>query len=84
MPCEIGPGPGYLGLEWLKKTQGTHLTGVDISPGMILKGAYRVLRSRSRVVTGIVRSPASFRRTSHATSWAGGGGGLTFRVKVIH
>jgi ubiquinone/menaquinone biosynthesis C-methylase UbiE len=32
---EIGPGPGYLGLEWLKKTQGTLLTGVDISPGMI-------------------------------------------------
>jgi ubiquinone/menaquinone biosynthesis C-methylase UbiE len=32
---EIGPGPGYLGLEWLKKTIGTCLTGVDISPGMI-------------------------------------------------
>ena len=32
---EIGPGPGYLGLEWLKKTQGTCLTGVDISPAMI-------------------------------------------------
>ena len=32
---EIGPGPGYLGLEWLKKTQGTTLTGLDISPDMI-------------------------------------------------
>jgi ubiquinone/menaquinone biosynthesis C-methylase UbiE len=31
---EIGPGPGYLGLEWLKHTQGTHLTGLDISPDM--------------------------------------------------
>ena len=32
---EIGPGPGYLGLEWLKHTQGTILTGLDISPDMI-------------------------------------------------
>jgi ubiquinone/menaquinone biosynthesis C-methylase UbiE len=31
---EIGPGPGYLGLEWLKHTQGTKLTGLDISPDM--------------------------------------------------
>jgi ubiquinone/menaquinone biosynthesis C-methylase UbiE len=32
---EIGPGPGYLGLEWLKKTQGTVLRSVEISPEMI-------------------------------------------------
>lgn len=32
---EIGPGPGYLGLEWLKKTSGTTLTGFEISPAMI-------------------------------------------------
>ena len=32
---EIGPGPGYLGLEWLKKTKGTTLTGLDISTDMI-------------------------------------------------
>jgi len=31
---EIGPGPGYLGLEWLKLTQGTTLTGLDVSPDM--------------------------------------------------
>ena len=24
---EVGPGPGYLGLEWLSRTKGTHLTG---------------------------------------------------------
>lgn len=34
---ELGPGPGYLGLEWLKGTENTRLTGVEISPGMILK-----------------------------------------------
>jgi ubiquinone/menaquinone biosynthesis C-methylase UbiE len=31
---EIGHGPGYLGLEWLKYTQNTRLTGLDISPDM--------------------------------------------------
>jgi len=31
---EIGHGPGYLGLEWLSKTEGTTLTGLDISPDM--------------------------------------------------
>ncbi len=32
---EIGLGPGYIGLEWLKKTSGTTLTGLDISPDMM-------------------------------------------------
>jgi len=32
---EIGPGPGYFGLEWLKKTTKTTLTGLEISPAMI-------------------------------------------------
>lgn len=31
---EIGHGPGYLGLEWLKQTKNTTLTGFDISPDM--------------------------------------------------
>ena len=32
---EIGPGPGYTGLEWLKLTEGTRLTGVDIAPELL-------------------------------------------------
>ena len=32
---EIGPGPGYLGLEWLRKTEYTMLTGLEISEDMI-------------------------------------------------
>jgi ubiquinone/menaquinone biosynthesis C-methylase UbiE len=32
---EIGPGPGYVGLEWLKKTEGTTVTGCEISGEMI-------------------------------------------------
>jgi len=32
---EIGPGPGYTGLEWLKATENTKLTCVEISPEMI-------------------------------------------------
>jgi len=34
---ELGPGPGYLGLEWLKGTEETRLTGLEISPEMINK-----------------------------------------------
>jgi ubiquinone/menaquinone biosynthesis C-methylase UbiE len=33
---EIGPGPGYVGLEWLKKSQDGVLTALEISPAMIL------------------------------------------------
>ena len=32
---EIGPGPGYLGLDWLSKTDGTTLKALEISPDMI-------------------------------------------------
>lgn len=32
---EIGPGPGYLGIEWLAKTTDTSLTGAEISQDMI-------------------------------------------------
>jgi ubiquinone/menaquinone biosynthesis C-methylase UbiE len=35
LALEIGPGPGYLGLEWLINTQGTGLKGLDISADMI-------------------------------------------------
>jgi ubiquinone/menaquinone biosynthesis C-methylase UbiE len=33
---EVGPGPGYLGLEWLKNTADTQLTGLEISANMIM------------------------------------------------
>lgn len=32
---EVGPGPGYLGLEWLRKTHGTNLKGLEISGEML-------------------------------------------------
>lgn len=35
LALEIGPGPGYLGLEWLSKTEATQLKGLDISPDMV-------------------------------------------------
>lgn len=35
LALELGPGPGYLGLEWLKNTTGTALIGLDISEDMI-------------------------------------------------
>jgi ubiquinone/menaquinone biosynthesis C-methylase UbiE len=35
LALEVGPGPGYLGLEWLKKTENTKLEALEISPEMI-------------------------------------------------
>jgi ubiquinone/menaquinone biosynthesis C-methylase UbiE len=32
---EIGPGPGYIGLEWLKQSENARLTGLEISSNMI-------------------------------------------------
>lgn len=32
---EIGPGPGYVGLEWLKRSPDARLTGCEISSEMI-------------------------------------------------
>jgi len=32
---EVGPGPGYLGIEWLTKTSNTLLKGLDMSTDMI-------------------------------------------------
>lgn len=32
---EISPGPGYLGLDWLSKTEATRLVGLDISEEML-------------------------------------------------
>ena len=32
---EIGPGPGYLGLDWLARTEETSLVGLEISANMI-------------------------------------------------
>ena len=53
---EIGPGPGYLGLEWLKSTHKTSLIGVEISPAMIHqaeknRSEYK-LDERSRYIEG--------------------------------
>jgi len=36
LALEVGPGPGYLGLEWLNKTEGTKLKALEISPDMIM------------------------------------------------
>ena len=32
---EVGSGPGYLGLDWLLRTQETLLVGLDINPDMV-------------------------------------------------
>jgi ubiquinone/menaquinone biosynthesis C-methylase UbiE len=32
---EVGSGPGYLGLDWLLRTKGSVLVGLDIDPDMV-------------------------------------------------
>jgi len=59
LALEIGPGPGYLGLEWLKKTEGTNLWAIEISPNMIKKAEENAmeygLQSRVKYVEGDAR-----------------------------
>ena len=57
---EIGPGPGYLGLEWLKSTENTTLKGLDISEDMVRlaeknAGQYK-LEARATYYAGDSRS----------------------------
>jgi len=34
---EVSPGPGHLGVDWLSKTKGTRLIGLDISENMLAR-----------------------------------------------
>jgi ubiquinone/menaquinone biosynthesis C-methylase UbiE len=53
---EIGPGPGYQGLEWLMKTEDTTLKGLDISEDMVALAAKNArdygLESRAEYYVG--------------------------------
>jgi predicted O-methyltransferase YrrM len=53
---EIGPGPGHIGLDWLKKTEGTMLKGLDISEKMAVQATENArdldLSSRAEYLVG--------------------------------
>jgi len=53
---EIGPGPGYLGLDWLARTEETSLVGLEISANMIAMAERNAeeagLKERVRYVHG--------------------------------
>jgi ubiquinone/menaquinone biosynthesis C-methylase UbiE len=58
---ELGQGPGYVGLEWLKLTCNTRLTGVDISPDMVtLAGRNAQEYSLADRATYVLRSSDKF------------------------
>ena len=62
LALELGPGPGYLGLEWLKHTQNTTLKGVDISQDMIgiaerNAGEYRLTDRVEYVIGNVMEIP---------------------------
>lgn len=82
--AELGPGPGYLGLEWLKKTVATTLTGIDISPDMAAPAAMAAARQFSNhgwrtaassmaecVINNATRRPWQFLFRNSATGGAG-------------
>lgn len=61
LSLEIGSGCGYLGLEWLRKTEGTSLVGMDTSADMVKmaeKNAaeYGFSPERARYIQGDVKS----------------------------
>ncbi len=41
---EIGPGPGYLGIDWLKDSPEARLQALEISPNMVRKAEQNALR----------------------------------------
>ncbi len=53
---ELGCGPGYLGLDWLRKTDETLLTGLDINDGFIVRAGENAERlgllGRARFMRG--------------------------------
>lgn len=59
MALEVGPGPGYLGLEWLQQVAEATLKAVEISPNMIAHAERNAreygLEDRATYVTGDAR-----------------------------
>jgi ubiquinone/menaquinone biosynthesis C-methylase UbiE len=53
---EVGSGPGYLGLDWLLKTKGTRLAGLDINSDMVAIAGHNAralgLAGRSQHILG--------------------------------
>jgi ubiquinone/menaquinone biosynthesis C-methylase UbiE len=57
---EIGPGPGYVGLDWLEKTEDTTLNGLDISEEIVALATKNAkdhgLASRAEYLVGDARN----------------------------
>jgi len=73
---EISPGPGYLGIDWLSRTEETRLTGLDISREMLRRSranaAKEGLAERATYVHGDACS-MPFEEASFDAVFANGG-----------
>jgi ubiquinone/menaquinone biosynthesis C-methylase UbiE len=73
---EISPGPGYLGIDWLAKTEETKLVGLDISNEMLKRSRANAtsegLQDRAEYVHGDACS-IPFKDDQFAAVFANGG-----------
>jgi ubiquinone/menaquinone biosynthesis C-methylase UbiE len=75
---EIGPGPGYVGLDWLDRTRGTRLTGLDSNADM-------VELARSRAVERRLADRATYLRgNAEAAPFENAAFDAVFSVRSLH
>jgi ubiquinone/menaquinone biosynthesis C-methylase UbiE len=75
---EIGPGPGYVGLEWLDRTRGTRLTGLDSNADMVQ------LARRRAVERGLSDRATYMRGRAEATPFEDGSFDVVFSIRSLH
>ena len=75
---EIGPGPGYVGLEWLDRTRGTRLTGLDSNADMVELARRRAVERRLADRVTYVRGSAE------AAPFDNGSFDAVFSVRSLH
>jgi ubiquinone/menaquinone biosynthesis C-methylase UbiE len=75
---ELGPGPGYVGLEWLDRTRGTRLTGLDSNAGMV------ELARRRAIERGLAERTTYVHGSAEATAFEEGAFDAVFSMRSLH
>lgn len=75
---EVGSGPGYLGLEWLERTSGTRLLGLDKSPNMV------AIARRHAQELGLDERAWHLLGSAEAVPFANGAFDLVFSSRSLH
>jgi ubiquinone/menaquinone biosynthesis C-methylase UbiE len=75
---ELGPGPGYLGLEWLRATTGTSLKGLDLSVDMLS------MATRNAAQYGLTERTRYFEGRAQSMPFGGGEFDAVFSNGSLH